>query len=46
MKHLNVKPGREVGKALDFLLEHRLENGPISEQDAYALLDSWAKENL
>jgi poly(A) polymerase len=46
MEHLNIKPGREVGKALDFLLEHRLEHGPVSEEEAYRLLDGWAKENL
>ena len=46
MEHLNLKPSREVGQALDFLLEHRLENGPIKEDDAYVLLDQWAKENL
>lgn len=46
MEHLNLKPSRPVGQALDFLLEHRLENGPISEDDAYKLLDEWAKSNL
>lgn len=46
MAHLNLKPSRPVGQALDFLLEHRLENGPIDEADAYKLIDSWAKENL
>ena len=46
MEHLKLKPSREVGTALDYLLEHRLENGPIPEQDAYKLLDSWAIENL
>ena len=46
MEHLNLKPSREVGQALDFLLEHRLENGPIKEDDAYVLLDQWAIENL
>lgn len=46
MEHLGLTPGREVGQALDFLLEHRLENGPIDEADAYILLDNWAEENL
>ena len=46
MDHLDIKPGREVGQALDFLLEHRLENGPIEESEAYALLDEWAAKNL
>ncbi|MFN8027535.1 MAG: CCA tRNA nucleotidyltransferase [Acidimicrobiia bacterium] len=36
MEFLGVKPGRAVGGALDFLLEARLDEGPISEDDAYA----------
>jgi poly(A) polymerase len=44
MEHLGVKPGRVVGEALDFLLEARLDEGPISEEDAYARLDAWAAE--
>jgi poly(A) polymerase len=44
MEHLGVKPGRVVGEALDFLLEARLDEGPISEDDAYARLDAWARE--
>ena len=46
MAHLNLKPSRPVGQALDFLLEHRLENGPVDETEAYALLDEWAAKNL
>ncbi|HMS24740.1 MAG TPA: CCA tRNA nucleotidyltransferase [Acidimicrobiia bacterium] len=46
MKHLDVKPGPIVGRALDYLLEHRLENGPIAESEAYVLLDDWAKKSL
>jgi poly(A) polymerase len=44
MEHLGVKPGRVVGEALDFLLEARLDEGPISEDDAYMRLDDWARE--
>jgi len=44
MEHLGVAPGRVVGEALDFLLEARLDEGPISEEDAYARLDAWARE--
>jgi poly(A) polymerase len=44
MEHLGVKPGRVVGEALDFLLEARLDEGPISEDDAYTRLDDWARE--
>ncbi len=46
MKHLDLKPGPNVGRALHYLLEHRLENGPIPEGEAYALLDDWAKEQI
>ncbi len=45
MDHLGVKPGRVVGDALDFLLEARLDEGPISETDAYSRLDAWARDH-
>jgi len=46
MKLLNLKPSAAVGKALDFLLELRLENGPLGEERAtQELLDWWSKEN-
>ena len=38
MEFLGVEPGRVVGEALDFLLEARLDEGPITEADAYARL--------
>jgi poly(A) polymerase len=44
MAYLGVKPGRIVGEALDFLLETRLDEGPISEADAYERLGTWARE--
>src|SRR6185436_5645879 len=44
MEFLGVEPGRIVGEALDFLLEARLDEGPIDEADAYARLDEWARE--
>jgi poly(A) polymerase len=44
MSYLGVKPGRIVGEALDFLLETRLDEGPISEADAYERLGTWARE--
>ncbi len=43
MAYLGVKPGRVVGEALDYLLELRLEHGPMSLDDAYAELDRWAR---
>jgi poly(A) polymerase len=44
MEFLGIPPGREVGEALDFLLEARLEEGPISEADAYERLARWRQE--
>ncbi len=45
MKFLGVRPSRIVGDALDFLLEARLDEGPIDEADAYARLAAWAREH-
>ncbi len=42
MKRLRVGPGPAVGEALRFLLEERMERGPIAEEEAYRLLDEWA----
>ena len=44
MEFLGVPPGRVVGEALEFLLEARLDEGPIDEADAYARLTAWARE--
>ena len=44
MAFLGVPPGRIVGDALEFLLDLRLDEGPISEEDAYARLAAWARE--
>jgi poly(A) polymerase len=47
MQLLNLKPSREVGQAMDFLLELRLEQGPIGEEAATkALLEWWANREL
>jgi poly(A) polymerase len=46
MSLLGIKPSAAVGNALDFLLELRLENGPLGEERATKeLLDWWSKEN-
>ena len=46
MKLLNIKPSAAVGKALDYLLELRLEHGPLGEDRATEeLLNWWSKEN-
>jgi len=44
MQILNIKPSPTVGKAYDFLLELRLENGPIGEDKAKEALLNWWKE--
>jgi poly(A) polymerase len=44
MEHLGVGPGPVVGEALDYLMEQRLDRGPISEEEAYQLLDEWWRE--
>jgi len=42
MEHLGIAPGPLVGRALDHLMEVRLERGPIEEDEARRLLDEWA----
>jgi len=43
MKILAIPPGPEVGKAYSFLMERRLDHGPMSEEEATeALLEWWA----
>jgi poly(A) polymerase len=41
MEHLGIQPGPIVGRALEHLMELRLERGPIDEDEAYRLLDEW-----
>jgi poly(A) polymerase len=43
MQHLGIAPGPAVGEALEFLMEQRLDRGPVGEEEAYRLLDEWAK---
>ena len=44
MEILSIKPSPAVGKAYDFLLELRLENGPLGEEKAKAELLNWWKQ--
>ena len=44
MEHLGVPPGPVVGEALAYLMELRLERGPIDKDEALMLLDEWAAE--
>ena len=41
MAHLGIPPGRLVGEARAYLLELRLEEGPLGEDEAYRRLDEW-----
>ena len=46
MQLLNLKPGAMVGKALDYLLELRMDQGPLGKERATELLHQWwAKQN-
>jgi poly(A) polymerase len=44
MERLGIAPGPLVGEALVYLMELRMERGPISEDEALSLLDDWARE--
>ncbi len=41
MEILGIGPGRDVGEAYKFLLELRMDNGPMAEADARAALEDW-----
>ncbi|MGV8881393.1 MAG: CCA tRNA nucleotidyltransferase [Rhodoglobus sp.] len=41
MAILGIKPGREVGEAYRFLLELRLDEGPLGAEEAEARLRAW-----
>ncbi len=41
MEELGITPGRDVGRALDYLLELRLEEGPLGEEEARRRLRAW-----
>ena len=45
MEILGIAPGPQVGKAYKFLLDHRMEHGPATQEEAKAiLLDWWSKQ--
>ncbi|MGH9096806.1 MAG: CCA tRNA nucleotidyltransferase [Acidimicrobiales bacterium] len=44
MEQLGIPPGREVGRALAFLLELRMEEGPRGEAEARQRLADWWKQ--
>jgi poly(A) polymerase len=41
MTLLDLKPGRDVGRALDFLMEVRLEEGLLGEEEITRRLRDW-----
>ena len=44
MELLGIGPGRDVGHALDFLMELRLDEGPLGEEEAAQRLRDWWAE--
>ena len=46
MEILGIPPGRDVGRAYKFLLEKRIDEGPLGENGAReALLAWWADQS-
>jgi poly(A) polymerase len=46
METLGLQPGRDVGRALAFLLELRMDDGPLGEDEARSrLVDWWASRS-
>jgi poly(A) polymerase len=41
MARLGLTPGPTVGQALDFLMELRLDEGPLGKEEAGRRLDAW-----
>lgn len=41
MDHLGLEPGPAVGDAMRFLLDLRLDEGPLGEAEAFRRLDQW-----
>lgn len=46
MALLGIEPGPVVGRAYKYLLELRVENGPLGPEEAERRLREWAAENL
>ena len=46
MEYLGIEPSREVGDIMRMLLEHRLEHGPFSREEAFSMLDDYRDGQL
>ncbi|NND83794.1 MAG: CCA tRNA nucleotidyltransferase [Acidimicrobiia bacterium] len=44
MAYLGLTPGPQVGEVMRMLLEHRIDEGPYSEDEAYRLVRGWAAD--
>ena len=44
MQVLDLKPGRAVGEAMQFLMDLRLDEGPLGEEEAARRLREWWAE--
>jgi poly(A) polymerase len=44
MQVLDIKPGRAVGEAMQFLMDLRLDEGPLGEEEAARRLREWWAE--
>jgi poly(A) polymerase len=44
MKFLDVPPGPVVGEARAYLMDLRLDEGPLTEDEAYVRLAAWARD--
>lgn len=42
MEVLGIAPGPQVGQAYRFLLEHRMEHGPVPQDQAVQILKEWS----
>jgi poly(A) polymerase len=42
--YLGIPPSRAIGEARQFLLDARVEDGPLGEDEAYRRLDGWARD--
>ena len=41
MQHLGIGPGREVGEAMKFLMDIRLDEGVLGDEEIRRRLDAW-----